>query len=67
MNSNPKSSEDTGIVAEVRRVKQQLFEACGRDIHRMFEQLRSEQATSGHTIIPRVGRIQPPYREKALA
>lgn len=60
MKTNPDSIEETGIVAEIRRVKQQLFEACGHDVHRMFEQLRRDQADSGHAIIPRVGRVRAP-------
>ena len=61
MNSNPDIQTDDNIVAEVRRVKEALFDACGRDVHRMFEQLRREQQASDHPIIPRVGPIQQPH------
>lgn len=61
MNSNPDTPADDSIVAEVRRVKEALFDACGRDVHRMFEQLRNEQQTSDHPIIPRVGPIKQPH------
>lgn len=61
MNSTPDLQPEDSIVAEVRRVKEALFDACGRDVHRMFEQLRREQQTSDHPIIPRVGPIKQPH------
>jgi hypothetical protein len=61
MNSNLNLQPEDGIVAEVRRVKEALFDACGRDVHRMFEELRREQQTSDHPIIPRVGPIKQPH------
>jgi hypothetical protein len=61
MNLNPDTQTDDSIVAEVRRVKEALFDACGRDVRRMFEQLRREQQDSDHPIIPRVGPIKQPH------
>lgn len=41
------------IVSEVRRVREQLFAAAGRDIHEFLRRLREKQATSGHQIVTR--------------
>ena len=42
------------IVAEVRRVREELFAAAGHDIHEFCRRLREKQARSGHQIVARV-------------
>jgi hypothetical protein len=41
------------IVAEVRRIRQELFAAAGRDIHEFCRRLREKQAQSGHQVVTR--------------
>ena len=41
------------IVAEVRRVREELFAAAGRDIHEFCRRLREKQARSGHPVVKR--------------
>ncbi len=41
------------IVAEVRRVREELFAAAGRDIHEFCRRLREKQARSGHQVVTR--------------
>jgi len=41
------------IVAEVRRIREQLFAAAGRDIHEFCRRLREKQAASGHQVVTR--------------
>jgi hypothetical protein len=41
------------IVAEVRRVREALFAAAGRDIHEFCRRLREKQAQSGHQVMSR--------------
>lgn len=60
MNETTESNSLTDIVTEVQHVKEFLFEAHGSDLHRMFEDMRRAQETSGHQVIPRVGRIREP-------
>ena len=47
------------IVAEVRRVREELFAAAGRDIHEFCRRLREKQARSGHRVVTRAPRAQP--------
>ena len=41
------------IVAEVRRVREELFAAAGRDIHEFCRRLREKQVRSGHQVVTR--------------
>jgi hypothetical protein len=41
------------IVAEVRRVRQELFAAAGHDIHEFCRRLREKQPASGHVVVVR--------------
>lgn len=47
------------IVAEVRRVREELFTAAGHDIHEFCRRLREKQATSGHQVVTRATRAKP--------
>lgn len=47
------------IVAEVRRVREQLFAAAGHDIHEFCRRLREKQARSGHEVVTRAPRAKP--------
>lgn len=47
------------IVAEVRRVREELFAAAGHDIHEFCRRLREKQAGSGHPIATRAPRAKP--------
>ena len=47
------------IVAEVRRVREELFAAAGRDIQEFCRQLREKQATSRHRVVTRGPRGKP--------
>ena len=47
------------IVAEVRRVREELFAATGHDIREYCRRLRQEQSTSGHPVITRRGTGTP--------
>jgi hypothetical protein len=44
------------IVAEVRRVREELFAAAGYDIHEFCRRLREKQAASGHQVVTRAPR-----------
>ena len=46
------------IVAEVRRVREELFAASGRDIHEFCRRLREKQAGSGHHVVTGVARAR---------
>lgn len=48
----PKAWHDP-IVAEVRRVRENLFAAAGYDIREFCRRLREKQARSGHPIVTR--------------
>jgi hypothetical protein len=48
------------IVAEVRRVREELFAAAGRDIHEFCRRLREKQARSGHQIVTRSPHAKTP-------
>lgn len=53
MNSpEPESDAPDEILAEVRRIKEELAAAHGYDIHKMLDEARREQAQSGRRIIP---------------
>ena len=41
------------IVAEVRRVRGELFAAAGQDIHEFCRRLRERQSGSGHPVVTR--------------
>jgi hypothetical protein len=41
------------LVAEVRRIREDLFAAAGRDIHEFCRRLREKQARSGHRVVTR--------------
>ena len=41
------------IVAEVRRVREDLFAAAGYDIREFCRRLREKQLRSGHTVVTR--------------
>lgn len=43
------------IVAEVRRVREELFAAAGYDVHEFCRRLREKQAASGHPVATRPG------------
>ncbi len=49
------------IVAEVRRVREELFAAAGYDLQEFCRRLREEEASSGHEVVtrPRTNRRQP--------
>ena len=47
------------IVAEVRRVREELFAAAGRDIHEFCRRLHEKQARSGHRVVTRAPRVKP--------
>jgi len=47
------------IVAEVRRVREELFAAAEHDIHEFCRRLRAKQATSGHQIVTRAPGAKP--------
>jgi hypothetical protein len=47
------------IVAEVRRVREELFAAAGHDIHEFCRRLREKQARSGHQVVTRAPRAKP--------
>jgi len=46
------------LVAEVRRVREDLFAAAGRDIHEFCRRLREKQAHSGHRVVTRPPRTK---------
>jgi hypothetical protein len=41
------------IVAEVRRVREELFAAAGGDVHAFCRRMREKQAGSGHRVVTR--------------
>lgn len=47
------------IVAEVRRVREELFAAAGYDVHEFCRRLRERQATSGHQVVARAPWAKP--------
>jgi len=47
------------IVAEVRRVRGELFAAAGHDIHEFCRRLREKQAASGHPVVARPASRKP--------
>jgi transposase len=47
------------IVAEVRRIREELFAAAGYDIQEFCRRLREKQAQSGHRVITREPRAIP--------
>ncbi len=47
------------IVAEVRRVREELFAAAGRDIHEFCRRLREKQVKSGHPVVTRTPHAKP--------
>lgn len=47
------------IVAEVRRVREELFAAAGHDIHEFCRRLREKQAASGHPVVTRAASKKP--------
>ena len=47
------------IVAEVRRVREQLFAAAGHDIHEFCRRLREKQGGSGHHVVTRPASATP--------
>ena len=47
------------IVAEVRRVREELFAAAGRDIHEFCRRLREKQAESGQPVVTRAPHAKP--------
>jgi len=44
------------IVAEVRRVREELFAAAGYDIREYCRRLRQQQPASGHPVVTRARR-----------
>lgn len=58
MNSSTDMDLESEIVTEVRRIKRQLSERFGGDLHRMCEDARSREASSGHRIIDRSASAQ---------
>jgi len=51
----PKAWHDP-IVAEVRRVREDLFAAAGYDIREFCRRLREKQTRSGHPVVTRAPR-----------
>lgn len=51
------------LVAEVRRIREDLFAAAGHDIHEFCRRLREKQARSGH----RVSRARPVRKQARRA
>jgi hypothetical protein len=47
------------IVAEVRRVREELFAAAGHDIHEFCRRLREKQDASGHRVVTRAASAKP--------
>ena len=47
------------IVAEVRRVRAELFAAAGYDIHEFCGRLRAKQAASGHPVVTHAPSKKP--------
>lgn len=47
------------IVAEVRRVREELFAAAGYDIREFCRRLREKQAKSGHHVVRRAPQAKP--------
>ena len=47
------------IVAEVRRVREELFAAAGYDIREFCRRLREKQTRSGHHVVTRAPRAKP--------
>jgi hypothetical protein len=47
------------IVAEVRRVREELFAATGYDIREFCRRLREKQTRSGHRVVTRGPRAKP--------
>ena len=54
------------IVAEVRRVREELFAAAGRDIHEFCRRLREKQVESGHPVVTRVPLAKPDAPDEAV-
>ena len=51
----PKAWHDP-IVAEVRRVREDLFAAAGYDIREFCRRIREKQSRSGHPVVTRAPR-----------
>jgi hypothetical protein len=47
------------IVADVRRIREELFAAAGRGIHEFCRRLREKQAQSGHQVVTRAPHAKP--------
>ena len=61
MNSHETDSDAPDeILAEVRRIKEELAAAHGYDVRKMLEEARRDQAQSGRRI------LSPPQRRDAL-
>ena len=60
MDHIPELDSQDEILAEVRRIKEELAAAHGYDIHSMCEEARRHQAESGRRI------LSPPQRRDAL-
>ena len=60
MNDTADTVSTDEILAEVRRIKEELAAAHGYDIHSMCEEARRHQAESGRRI------LSPPQRRDAL-
>ena len=60
MNSLPDIDLESEIVTEVRRIKRKLSERFGGDLHRMCEDARKREASSGHVIIDRSAHARRP-------
>jgi hypothetical protein len=47
------------IVAEVRRMREELLAASGCDIHEFCRRQREKQGRSGHPVVTRAARAKP--------
>jgi hypothetical protein len=53
------------IVEEVQRVRSEMFEKCGNDLHRYFEFIRESEKQHGHRLIRSVEELRA--RRKSAA
>lgn len=54
MNETPEKPWEDPIVAEVRQVRETLFEAAGFDIEEFCRQRQSRQAASGRVVVKKL-------------
>jgi hypothetical protein len=53
------------IVAEVRRIREQLFADAGYDLDEFVRRLRLQEATSGHPVVTCPPRKEDDHPERA--